>query len=106
MYRFKSLTSIVLISAAAFAPISNSHAQNFPTRPIRWIVPVPAGATTDIVTRLVAQKMDENWGQQVIVDNRAGGAIDDRHRHRRQSDARWLHRGHAADSNTSSIRSC
>ncbi|HWP88903.1 MAG TPA: tripartite tricarboxylate transporter substrate binding protein, partial [Burkholderiales bacterium] len=70
MYRFTSLTSIVLISAAAFAPISNSHAQNFPTRPIRWIVPVPAGATTDIVTRLVAQKMGENWGQQVIVDNR------------------------------------
>jgi len=75
MYRFTSLTSIVLISAAAFAPISNSHAQNFPTRPIRWIVPVPAGATTDIVTRLVAQKMGENWGQQVIVDNRAGGAM-------------------------------
>ena len=75
MYRFTSLTSIVLISAAAFAPISNLHAQNFPTRPIRWIVPVPAGATTDIVTRLVAQKMGENWGQQVIVDNRAGGAM-------------------------------
>ena len=75
MYRFTSLTSIILISAAALAPIPNSHAQNFPTRPIRWIVPVPAGATTDIVTRLVAQKMGENWGQQVIVDNRAGGAM-------------------------------
>jgi len=75
MYRFTSLTSIVLISAAAFAPVLDSHAQNFPTRPIRWIVPVPAGATTDIVTRLVAQKMGENWGQQVIVDNRAGGAM-------------------------------
>jgi len=75
MYRFTSLTSIVLISAAALAPIPTSHAQNFPTRPIRWIVPVPAGATTDIVTRLVAQKMGENWGQQVIVDNRAGGAM-------------------------------
>ena len=75
MYRFTSLTSIVLISAAGFAPTSNSHAQNFPTRPIRWIVPVPAGATTDIVTRLVAQKMAESWGQQVIVDNRAGGAM-------------------------------
>jgi len=75
MHRFTSLTSIILISAAALAPIPNSHAQNFPTRPIRWIVPVPAGATTDIVTRLVAQKMGENWGQQVIVDNRAGGAM-------------------------------
>ena len=75
MHRFTSLTSIVLISAAALAPIPTSHAQNFPTRPIRWIVPVPAGATTDIVTRLVVQKMGENWGQQVIVDNRAGGAM-------------------------------
>ena len=54
------------------APVA---AQNYPTRPIRWIVPVPAGATTDIVTRLVGQKINESWGQQVIVDNRPGGAF-------------------------------
>ena len=55
--------------------IGVAHAQNYPTRPIRWIVPVPAGSTTDIVTRLVGQKMSEAWGQQVVVDNRPGGVF-------------------------------
>jgi tripartite-type tricarboxylate transporter receptor subunit TctC len=50
-------------------------AQPFPTRPIRFLVPVPAGATTDIVTRIVAQKMGEAWSQQVVVDNRPGGVM-------------------------------
>ncbi len=50
-------------------------AQQYPTRPIRWIVPVPPGATTDILSRIIGQKMGEAWGQQVIVDNRAGGAF-------------------------------
>ena len=69
------LTWIGLTLGATLWSASVAHAQNYPTRPIRWIVPVPAGATTDIVTRLVGQKMSENWGQQVIVDNRAGGAM-------------------------------
>jgi tripartite-type tricarboxylate transporter receptor subunit TctC len=66
---------LIAITTAAAQAASAADAPNFPTRPIRWIVPVPAGATTDIVTRLVAQKMGDNWKQQVIVDNRAGGAM-------------------------------
>lgn len=50
-------------------------AQQYPTRPIRWIVPVPPGATTDILSRIIGQKMSDAWGQQVIVDNRSGGAF-------------------------------
>jgi tripartite-type tricarboxylate transporter receptor subunit TctC len=57
----------------ALSPLST--AQEYPTRPIRWIVPVPPGATTDILSRVIAQKMGEAWGQQVIVDNRSGGAL-------------------------------
>ena len=55
--------------------VLSADAQNYPTRPIRWIVPIPAGATADMITRLVAQKVNEAWGQQVIVDNRPGGAF-------------------------------
>ncbi len=71
----KRLIVVALTAGATIGSAEFVHAQSYPTRPIRWIVPVPAGATTDIVTRLVGQKMSESWGQQVIVDNRAGGAM-------------------------------
>ena len=52
-------------------------AQNYPNKPIKMIVPFPAGGTTDVVARLIAQRMSESMGQTVVVDNRggAGGAI-------------------------------
>ena len=45
----------------------------FPTRTIRWIVPYPPGGTTDILARILAQRLSERTGQQVLIDNRAGG---------------------------------
>jgi tripartite-type tricarboxylate transporter receptor subunit TctC len=47
-------------------------AESFPSRPVRMIVPYAAGGGADIVGRLIAQRLSESWGQQVVVDNRAG----------------------------------
>jgi len=47
--------------------------QNFPSRPLRMIVPYPPGGSNDIMGRLVAQKLTESFGVQVVVDNRGGG---------------------------------
>lgn len=47
-------------------------AASYPNRPVRWVVPFPPGASNDIIARLVGQKLTEAWGQQFVVDNRAG----------------------------------
>lgn len=61
-------------AATAGAP---ARAQNFPSRPIRWIAPFAAGGNYDLTSRLVGEGMSRNLGQQVIVDNRpgAGGLV-------------------------------
>ena len=66
-----------LIAAAASVLSQSAPAQAYPARPIRIIVPFPAGGTTDIIARLVAQRMTETMGQAAVVENRggAGGSI-------------------------------
>ena len=65
------------VSATCLLAGAPALAQAYPSRPIRMIVPFPAGGTTDIVARIVAQRMSESMGQPVLVENRggAGGAI-------------------------------
>jgi len=53
---------------------AGAQAQGFPNKTVRLVVPFAAGGSTDIVGRILAQKLNEMWGQPVIVDNRAGGS--------------------------------
>ena len=69
----KSVLPAALLVICAVSP-SLAHAQSYPNKTIRMIVPFPAGGATDIVARLVAQKLGDAMGQQVIVDNRGGAA--------------------------------
>ena len=59
-------TIALLLTCAAFAQA------NYPTKPIRFIVPFPPGGSTDFLSRLITTKMTEILGWQIVVDNRAG----------------------------------
>ena len=71
---------MMVISAAATVTTayaqtpSPGSAQAYPVKAIRYIVAFPAGGTTDILGRLIGQKLSESWGQPVVIDNRAGAA--------------------------------
>jgi len=68
----RSLTLLAAVTIGALAAIP-SAAQDFPTRPVRFIVPYAAGGSGDLLARLLGNKLATIWGQQVVVDNRAGG---------------------------------
>src|SRR5215203_3807993 len=64
--------SCALLLSLFFA--ATAIAQNFPVKPVRIIVPFPAGGSADFFSRLIGQKLAETWGQQVVVENRPGAA--------------------------------
>ena len=65
------MRTAVCVAFAAFA--ATASAQNYPSGPVKLIVPIPAGGVTDVMARVVGQRLQEIWGQTVIVENRPGG---------------------------------
>ena len=67
-------TFFALVASTAAVPALAQGAANYPAKAVRFIAPFPPGGSTDLLARLVAQKLTETWGQQVLVENRGGAA--------------------------------
>jgi tripartite-type tricarboxylate transporter receptor subunit TctC len=69
------IASALIAGGGAFAQVPKKDVTSaYPDHPIRLVVPVPPGGSSDGVARVVAQRLGDSWGQQVIVDNRSGAA--------------------------------
>ena len=62
----------ISIGISAIASIGSAAAQNYPTRPVKWVVGYPPGGATDIIARLIGQRMSERLGQQFVIENKPG----------------------------------
>ena len=67
----KVLTFLALLSIFA-SPLGAAFAADYPTRPVRWVVPYPPGGATDIMARLIGNRLSEKLGQQFVIENKPG----------------------------------
>jgi tripartite-type tricarboxylate transporter receptor subunit TctC len=63
-----------LVMAVVVLLAATAGAQDYPVKPVRYVIPFPAGAGNDIVGRLITERLTRMWGQQVVVDNRSGAS--------------------------------
>jgi tripartite-type tricarboxylate transporter receptor subunit TctC len=63
---------LIAIGISAIASIGSAAALDYPTRPVRWIVGYPPGGSTDIIARLIGQRLSERLGQQFVIENKPG----------------------------------
>lgn len=68
----RRLWEVLLTAVFAVAAVSASAVENYPARPVRVIVPFPAGSATDAITRIIAQQLTESFGYRIVVENKAG----------------------------------
>jgi tripartite-type tricarboxylate transporter receptor subunit TctC len=68
------LAALAAAALVAVAGVAQAQAQSFPAKPVRMVVTYPPGGSSDLMGRIVAQKLSDMWGQQVLVENRAGAA--------------------------------
>ena len=64
--------AIGLIAMSFLATLASAQAQDYPTRPVKWVVPYPPGGATDILARLVGQRLSERLNQQFVIENKPG----------------------------------
>ena len=68
------MKSLLIFISLVFSLIADATAQEWPSKPVRIIVPFPAGGSADLLPRVVGEKLSEKWGQPVVVENRPGAA--------------------------------
>jgi len=68
----RSAIGLVALAVSATVPIGSAMAADYPTRPIKWVVGYPPGGATDIIARLIGQRLSERLGQQFVIENKPG----------------------------------